>query len=208
MKVGTSLFKRGSRSISSQSRIRVMPSFLTGASMLELTLRDCQSSSKKVISFTVKVRSVIYLLIAHFENKDRAKRACPEWLQERFFLRDEHVHLMQPIGSSEGIQIWEKEEIIEQGGRVSIPGLSGYGGPMVVAIARASSRHRRCRDEEKEEEEHDELIELEDLNDDDFVYIGNTSSKEDEDLLSITSGDSGSTPKSPGKALMRMALES
>ena len=191
MKVGTSLFKKGSRSMKSQSRIRILPNFLNGASMIELTSRDCQSSSKKVLSFTVNTRSVIYLLIAHFENKDTAKRDCPEWLQERFFLRDEHVHLMKPIGSSEGIQIWEKEEAIEQGGTVTIPGLSGYGDLMVIAVTRASSRRRphRRRDTVKEEEVYDELIEL-----------------DDGDLITFDDMETEKSSMSPGQALMRRAL--
>ena len=186
----------------SQSRIRILPNFLNGASMIELTSRDCQSSSKKVLSFTVNTRSVIYLLIAHFENKDTAKRDCPDWLQERFFLRDEHVHLMKPIGSSEGIQIWEKEEAIEQGGTVTIPGLSGYGDLMVIAISRANaptprSRRTRRRDAVKEEVVFDEMIEL----DDDFIAL-------DEMETESSSKEQETSPKSPGQALMRRALDS
>lgn len=175
MNVGIPLFTRGSRSMRSQSRIRMMPNFLCGASMLELTSKECQSRSKKFLSFTVNVRSIVYILVAHSENTKDVENACPEWLQERFFLRDEHVHLMQPIGSSEGVQIWQSEEQVEEGGKITIPGLAGYGGPMIIAVKNARHNQTRSddggylilgthhhlldkRDEEEEEEEEDYIV--------------------------------------------------
>jgi hypothetical protein len=206
MSVGMSLFKRGSRSMKSQSRIRIMPNFLSGASMLELTQSDCQSHSKKVLSFTVNVRSVIYLLIAHVESREAIRRACPEWLQNRFFLRDEHVHLMQPIGSSEGIQIWQLEKEIEEGARFSIPGLGGFGGPMVVAIARSRQNrpHYSRRRGEKEEDDDDGEI-----YDDSYVVL--RSKDDDEEEKDYDDYDSAEdsvvvTSESPGRILLGKAL--
>eukprot|EP00940_MAST-03C_sp_MAST-3C-sp2_P000300 g300.t1 len=131
LNVGVPLFHRSSKSLERSSVVSKMPAFLIGATVLECTEKECASSAKCLVKFFMPDRSNVFLLIAH---PKAGSAHCPDWLSDRFFLRDERIHLVSPIGASESIEIWQSESEVDAESEFVVPGLCGFGGPVVVAI--------------------------------------------------------------------------
>eukprot|EP00939_MAST-03C_sp_MAST-3C-sp1_P000377 g377.t1 len=128
LNVGVPLFRKGAKGIERRSIVKALPRFLFGASTIEFTSKECSSRAKELVKVAVQHRSVVYLLVAREDKTSTSVR--PTWLSDGYFLRDERVFLAQPIGVG-GVEIWQSESEMDPESDLSIPGLGGYGGPLV-----------------------------------------------------------------------------